>query len=295
MKILIGLACVVFIQINIYAQKNFIQIVTPQNEWVAEIAGWVGPTFITRYTFSKDSFYIKGNFYHQLLYDTEMSGEWRPSPSYFREDSGRVYKVRDTMQFEEKLLYDFNFNVGDTLPLQNDGWDNHRRVVEVGSTQLSDGIHRKFIKIECTTGGGAPDTTTWIEGMGDVEEIFGSENYCAQWDEGTSYLFCFSTDGEQLYQRDGIVDCFTSGVENMDQGELIVFPNPVSDVLHFNADHGLLIDQILLYNANGIVVYQSREPSLDQLDISGFAPGFYHGIIFYDGNKIQPFKFVVVR
>ena len=140
--------------LSVQGQDEYIPIVTPKNVWVAKIEAYVGPIFITRYTFSEDSLLIAGKYYRRLLYSHEMNGHWRPSHRFFREDSARVYKLLDSTNFIEKLLYDFNFEIGDTLEQHGDGWNiDHRRVAGVGSIQLMDGIVRKVIEIECTIEG----------------------------------------------------------------------------------------------------------------------------------------------
>src|SRR3990170_4085006 len=136
-------------------------------------------------------------------------------------------------------------------------------------------------------------TTSWIEGMGDVEQLFWSEFYCGQYDAGSSDLFCFSTNGELLYIREGLNDCFTTSTESIDKTYLSVYPNPASDVLYVQNENGEHIERIMIYNTTGILIINTTNPtSQNQLDISAYPSGFYQGIVFFKNNTMRQFKFV---
>lgn len=67
----------------------------------------------------------------------DLSGE-----GYFREEDGRTYKWLEDAP--ERLIYDFHFGIGDSLP----GADSNqatRYVVQTGAETLSDGVPRKAV------------------------------------------------------------------------------------------------------------------------------------------------------
>lgn len=65
----------------------------------------------------------------------------------------------------------------------------------------------------------------------------------------------------------------TLASETFDLEKIIIFPNPVKEVLHIENPNNLQVKQITIVDANGRILYSSS--SLSSIDFSGFSRGIY--------------------
>ncbi len=283
---------------EIVSKNNYIPLVTSSNEWVVDVYIPSFPTLIQRYSFSNDSFLIDGEYFQELLYGSGMSGSWENTGEYMRQENGKVFKIGGLIGPLKKLLYDFDFSVGDTLLPHSDGSQNHREIIQVGTTKLLDDVPRKFIVLECTSEGPTTDTTIWIEGMGDVKRLFWTESFCStiDGDGTTTSIRCFSTNGQLLYLRPDLEGCYTTAVNDPEIGNVEVYPNPSSDILHFELNDDLPIERILIYSSVGKLALSTNTISTENnLDISELSSGFYIGVIYFRNKHLKVFKVVVTN
>jgi hypothetical protein len=266
------------------------------NEWIAETTPLFAPKTIDRYTFSSDSTLVNNIYCHELLYSKNMSDPWKSTGKYFREENGKVFNIREDQNDPVKLIYDFNLNVGDTLIPHNDGLYGRREVTQTGFVELLDGISRKYLIVSCDANGGG-GTTTWVEGIGDIERLFWADSFCASFDDGGyTDLFCFSTNGQSVYLKPGLENCYVSSVENVDKEGFDIFPNPCSDYLNIINEAGFSIDNITVYDIVGNVVLKSENTTSNlTLNISRLSAGVYIGILRSSNKTIQSFRFVVSK
>ncbi len=61
-----------------------------------------------------------------------------------------------------------------------------------------------------------------------------------------------------------------------DENEIILFPNPVSDKLHLKISSGFITGNLMILDIHGRLVYSSIAFLGNNLDVSGFIPGFYY-------------------
>ena len=273
------------------AQQNYLPLVSPQNEWVVDFVhpspGW--PMYIQRYTFDADSVLLNGKYYHELIYSNSMSGgPWVGDGTFFREAEGRIFRLFGNLP--EQLIYDFNMGIGDSLP----GFgptQATRYVKEVEAITLLDGTPRKRIILESVCG-----ESDWIEGAGQLDDLFYSWNFCTTADGTHYYIRCFSTNGELLYLRPDLSGCYTTSTTNLAQGKVLVFPNPTSDVLTIQLDDNQTITQVFLYNSLGQKVLSQSEFATQgdiRLSVRGLPSGCYTGTLFFEGNTLGVFKVAV--
>ncbi|MFN0035181.1 MAG: T9SS type A sorting domain-containing protein [Saprospiraceae bacterium] len=279
---------------DVVTEDNYIPVVTPLNEWVVDyehpVPGWPAEK-IRRYTFSADSAFIDGKYYHELIYSINMSGgPWASSGSFLREENGKVYTKADNLP--ERLIYDFHFGIGDSLTGGNNVNQATRYVTQVGSTQLLDGVPRKKITLDSQCG-----ETEWTEGIGETYALFYSESVCSLWDGIPLYIRCFSTNGQLLYKRPDISGCYTTSVGDVGLTTVHVFPNPGSDILHIEAENEESITTVVLYNSIGVLALTTSDllPQSNGVDISTLPPGFYAGLVCFGDHTVKAFKFVVER
>lgn len=275
---------------------TYIPLVTPANEWVADYLFPSFPPEIRRYTFSTDSFPLSGKHYRELIFSKNMSGgPWNSTGQYLREDNGKVFKIWDTNNQPERLLYDMDFGVGDTLPpdpaLPGQG---DRRIVQVDTIALLDGVPRKSHLLESTLCNG---TTRWIEGMGDVERLFWTEVFCSLGEDGPPVLIrCFSTNGQLLYKRSDVDGCYTNSTNDLDWLSMKVYPNPASDVLYFELEDISLINSVNIFDATGHLMLSNQKfLSEGKIDVSHLPNGFYIGIAYFKNETQKSFKIIINR
>jgi len=102
--------------------KDFIPIPWNNVKWVVEFGDPYGDYHILEYTCVKDTF-MYGNCYTELLKDNKLFRTHDTIHSvetiaWFRQDieNKKVYYRHAYWPNEEKLLYDFNLGIGDTIP-----------------------------------------------------------------------------------------------------------------------------------------------------------------------------------
>ena len=275
---------------NIISKNNYISVVSSRNEWIAKTYPLFDPITIDRYTFSVDSFFYSGFYFHELLFSKDMSSPWNSTGKYFRQEGSKVFKLTgDTL----KLLYDFSLNIGDTLVPFNDGIYDKREVVEVGSIMLLDNIPRKYLSITCGSQSGG-DTTKWIEGIGDIDRFLWSDSFCSNFDDGGyNELLCFSSDGQTVYMRPGNESCYSNSIESINPSVFEVFPNPCTNFIFAESKSESNPECISIYDVYGNLAIRFKEPVRNQnLDVSILPQGYYFGIIQTKHNTIYSFKLI---
>ncbi len=136
----------------------------------------------------------------------------------------------------------------------------------------------------------------WIEGMGDVESLFWTESFCSAIDGDRASIRCFSTNGQLLYLRPDLEGCYTTSVDNIETGSLKVYPNPSSDILHFDINNEQPIERITIYDSVGnLVLTASKLLKENNLNVSILVSGFYIGIVHFRDNSLKTFKLVIEK
>jgi hypothetical protein len=285
---------------DIVTKDNYIPIVTPDNEWVADYFYPLFPNLspeIRRYTFSSDSTLLSGKYYRQLIYSKSMSGgPWQSTGEYLREDNGKVFKIWGNSNQPESLIYDMDFGIGDTLIPHPDPalGQGDRKIVQVGTIELLDGVPRKFLLLESTQ---CIDTTMWIEGMGDVERLFWTEVFCSMGEDfPPAFIRCFSTNEQLLYKRPDVDGCYTSSLNDVVWPEMKVYPNPASDMLFFDMEDISLLNSVNVFNATGHLMLRNQIfLSEGKIDVSYLPNGFYIGIAYFKNETQKSFKIIINR
>lgn len=279
-----------FIQ-DIVFKDQYIKLVTSKNEWVVDAALPNQSTIIQRFSFDPDSVSINNFVYYEMIFTPTVSSPWQGTGRFMREKSGRVYELLSDSS--EVLLYDFNFQTGDTMVLPSLGAIGNRKVLNVATLKLADDIARKSISLVCTSDAHSPDTTTWIEGIGDIERLFWTKTFCSPEDENVEIrnVRCFLIDKQVQYSKPGLEGCYITSVNELHKREIIVFPNPANSTIHFDVDERLIFNKVILYNSLGqIVISYDHLPSDNTLDIQMLPSGIYFGAIYFQDNIPLIFK-----
>jgi len=155
----------------------------------------------------------------------------------------------------DTLLYDFNLNVGDSLPLSYIYSFNFCDAVidNIDSVAVGNLYHKRF---HISTVGTPPWGQTWlIEGIGCTHGLFGG--ICVIW-EGSQDLTCF-TQGDTLnypgYSSDCNIITSVPNVTNKPEA-IILSPNPADNILSLTFPVNFHNAEIGIYNDSGLKFYR---------------------------------------
>jgi hypothetical protein len=148
----------------------------------------------------------------------------------------------------DTLLYDFNLEVGDTVPL---GWNNWCSALQVGSIDsvLIGTSYRKRWNMADPNINCVSTTSSVIEGIGNT---FGLLEHFNFFEQGGN-LDCFSQNNQTLYPSysPNTVCTLVSGVEELPQVGFSVSPNPLSSQTTIQFERKLNNASLSLYNCYG--------------------------------------------
>ncbi len=122
-------------------------------------------------------------------------------------------------------------------------------------------------------------------------DYFASTNLKLNWTLGEMVTETYSFGGEILtqgFQQANFL--YTSIVENAENNEITIFPNPFSDIINVNTGEykGL---QLMIYDLNGSVLIEKKVAKSNiQLDFSSFSPGLYFMRIGDGQKEMKVFK-----
>lgn len=187
--------------------------------------------------FFRDSLTFNGKMYRQLYETLDSTFQDADSTGYwYREENDKVYIYEPQYSTPERLIYNFNLKVDDTLTIENGFSREQIKVVFVDSVTLMDGSKRKRLTITSN----APftrDTAIWIEGIGsEVAPLDTKSMFISDCQES---LNCFYLQNRWVYQR-AFQSCTLYGdpVSVHDIPELAdmkVFPNPFTTEFYLDA------------------------------------------------------------
>jgi hypothetical protein len=240
---------------------------------------------------------VNTHSYHKLTvpYLIDSSGCW---PFYsagsiwryegaFRQDiaNKKVYFLSATDTIE-KLLYDFNLHVGDTIrSYLTANWCDGDSIISAEDSIFINGNYRKRWAVNLML----PTPNYIIEGIGFTG---GPMTPLCNWFEGGYVLTCFIQNNTVLYSNpDYPTECDV--IDNlyslMIQKEISIYPNPFKETARINLNEGDV--ELNIYNLYGINVYRKRLDSNSIiLSREEFSPGIYYIIVNNRNGKFQTVK-----
>lgn len=162
---------------------------------------------------------------------------------YFVRSDSRVVMIRQPGDSMERLLYDFNLAIGDTLPISFNNYFRDIVVSGIDSVITPNGYMKRF----------ALSGATWsqylIEGIGHsrgLTEPLKAPLECA------FTLNCYGTNDSSFYPAAGAGCTIAIGIAKYPQKiALSVFPNPFSSSTTFQFDASLRNTELKMYNIYG--------------------------------------------
>ena len=240
--------------------------------------------------------------YHKLFSfsDTIFTKENATFIGGIREDSlKRVYYkgknifesfIWDYHPDEEKLLYDFSLNVGDTFRLNHSYAfsEGHFLVVSKIDSVLINNKYRKRINFGDSSANWIREV--WIEGIGNIPRglLYTSDPNTPICDFNNT-LICFKQNDILLYMDSAFSKCYFY-YDDIKENETFeknikIFPNPVSNELTISFDKSTKAT-FFLYNIYGKLLKSKHFFSnKTTLSLSGYSDGIYYYSI-KSGEKI---------
>lgn len=233
---------------------------------------------------------INGVAYHKIIENGIFS--WVAIPPYYmgslpyynqydgcyRESNKQIFYVPPSTT-TEYLLYDFNLNIGDTLPPTYVNGAGSIVVTSIDSIYDGNSYRKRF---NLSTA----DTTLWqwagnylyasiIEGIGSTHGLLW---YLEPYFEIGGALFSFKQNGIVIYP-DTISSCEITGIQNIlpRNNSIELFPNPAATTLTLIVhDMKTVSASIEIYNSIGDIIY-SKNIFIGQetIDISDLPSGIY--------------------
>jgi len=199
------------------------------------------------------------------------------STNYFVRSAGKQMYISFAGN-PEQLLYDFDLDIGDTLPLSYTNAPNNIIVVtNIDSFFTPHGYRKRFHL----------SGDTWsqylIEGVGHSFGLF--EPMQVPFECGYDEINCFSYDSAAWYPQPGPYCDLPLSAPTLIQEEksISLFPNPASGALNISVTGGTLLS-CTIHDQLGRSVL--RKNSTAQLDIAALAPGVYVATIeLEDGTR----------
>jgi hypothetical protein len=245
--------------------------VTENKTWHVKVADWYyinteifkteGDTIINDMTYKKLWF----SFNDSAMINKDLRG-------FLREESGIVY-YRDYYSTEDKVLYNFNLETGDTAYIFN-YYCGEQMVVITGMDMVDYyGTPRKRWALEGWSG------EFWIEGIGSTNGLLYSMLYECTADIYKELICCHEND-TLIYMKEYEDECYQTNVgidEGIDGVNVIIKPNPVRQGQSFVVQCDKVIDEVEILNSAGILVEYLSLNAQQTFTISSgqLMPGLY--------------------
>jgi len=245
--------------------------VTENKTWYVKDESWYdvnteifkteGDTIINDMTYKKLWF----SFNDSAMINKDLRG-------FLREESGIVY-YRDYYSTEDKVLYNFNLETGDTAYIFN-YYCGEQMVIITGTDTIDYyGIPRKRWALQEWS------WEYWIEGIGSTNGLFYSLLYECTADIYKKLICCHEND-TLIFMKEYEDECYQTNVgmvDGIDGGNVILKPNPVSQGQSFVIQCDQNIDEVGIINSAGALVKHLSDDQQKTLSISSgqLLPGLY--------------------
>ncbi len=209
--------------------------------------------------------------------------------AYLREDTlnQKVFSIpKPNFSNEEKLLYDFSVNMGDTVKIFTTNYalgEEQYVVISIDTIYLLNNQPRKVWNFRSVCPMNHPSANLqWIEGMGSSRgPIFsGCIDFNLHSISVYTELLCYYEGNTHLYLNNRFDSCYyeyTSNIEEMNFQSVKIFPNPVSDFLYIETQLPEKPTHITITDITGRLVYQNVFSN--RIDVSNLQEGIYLIII----------------
>ncbi|MDL2239211.1 T9SS type A sorting domain-containing protein [Bacteroidales bacterium OttesenSCG-928-K22] len=204
---------------------------------------------------------------------------------FLREDiiSKKIWCKQNNPNLAEMLYYDFSLQIGDTVPKQLSPISGSVTIIDITYETMSNGEEYKTLWLSDNTLG-----EFWMEGIGSSGGIIYPLRVTMI---PENLLKCYYEDETLLYynpklDRFGECEFPYGGIENNYQNTIIMYPNPVRDIIYLDNICNSIITSISLTNIQGQKIKQ-YEPATKQINVANIPSGIYFiRFSIYSGKDI---------
>lgn len=242
-----------------------------------------------------DSFTYKKVYKYGLLshvwYNDPPIPDWCSGSTTFNQFYSLVRQEEDRIYTRmwgepDALLYDFDLNIGDTLPLTWNQWQEDIVVMSIDSLLVGNSYRKVFNLSQ-------QSSPQLIEGIG---HTFGFlEPFPPIFDCG-HYLNCFALNDTTYYpDLNHPCDLTVSVKPKLSQETFKYYPNPVITELIIEKDFSKSVEQVFSYNTIGqkkVLSFRQVGANMIKIDFSTLGKGLYMIQLIGNGETIQNLKVV---
>lgn len=199
--------------------------------------------------------------------------------AFLRQDSQQI-RIWDVSDQTDKLLYDFNLKIGDTLQVTFNNFQGGQIVSKIDSF-LVKGYYRKRFTLQNST------SQYLVEGIGHSMGFL--EPFPPIFDCGYE-LACYSIGDTSYYPSNGTTCNISIGITEFSTHHNVVFPNPAENELFYSLP---AFDRFLsceIYDVNGNLLLKKMEDT-GMINIRNITAGIYF-ILLRTERNVYSNKFV---
>lgn len=222
----------------------------------------------------------------------DIMGHLEEDVAMFRNDSAqrKVY-ARALTGGPEWVHYDFDLDIGDTLPSSMHTFGDTVTVCSADSILIGNKYHRRLGMASDFWGQPDSNYVHIIEGIGSTSGLFGF--LCPPFEFGSS-LLCFIHDGMTVYP-DTTTQCILVGNPEKDSPQFSIYPNPLTQQGRISLDRWYDSVRLRMFALDGreISSYEYRHTNELHIDRANLVPGIYILSLELDGKMAGPLKLIV--
>lgn len=215
--------------------------------------------------------------------------EYQNQPyEWFIRSSGKQMFICACEGCEEELLYDFNLEVGSTLPLSYNNYSEEITVLAIDSIETAFGYRKRF----ALTG------DTWadylIEGIGHSRGLFEPINLPL---ECGFELLCYSLNDVAYYPEPGEGCMLTVDIsEKVNSNAISVYPNPFNERTTISFSNVMRMPVVKVYNLQGQQIQVKTSVFTDRIVIErgSLNSGLYIFELTDDSKTIATGKLFII-
>lgn len=206
---------------------------------------WGGPGMENYNLYSYFTGETEINGYTYKIMVTPVHTEMAVPRTYIRSEGKKIYAINPQTN-EDELMYDFDVEVGEIMPMHHDlNLDEPLMVSEISTITIA-GEERKVISLVTASNGSVPVAPIIIEGIGNsISGLFG---FIYGWFDCSISPVCYSIDGTsysweinaaipfQNFQSAGGVCAIADNIGENEKARIQVYPNPATASIRLSSD-----------------------------------------------------------